>query len=110
MRTRYAARKYGQGVWCYAEKGKRSSKTPTFLFLHGFGGCKDDWPVIIKSISSDYHCIIVDLPGHGETTFIPDADEPTISGYTDAVKEFLEVIDLDKENQIYLIGFVNNCN
>jgi hypothetical protein len=106
LRTRYVARKYGQGVWCYAEKGSRLPNSPTFLFLHGFGGCKDDWPNIIKSIPSTYHCILVDLPGHGETTFLHGHDQPTIVGYADSVKEFLQVIDLDKENQIYLIGYV----
>lgn len=99
-------RKYCEGVWCYAEKGRKSSSSPTFLFLHGFGGCKDDWPSIIKSISSNHHVIVVDLPGHGETTYVQGYDKPTVDNYADCIKEFLQAIDLDDENQIYLIGFV----
>ena len=94
-----------EGVWCYAEKGKKSLNSPTFLFLHGFGGTKDDWPSIIKSISSNNHVVVVDLPGHGETTYLQNHDKPTVDGYTDSLKEFLEEIDLNEEDQIYLIGF-----
>lgn len=39
---------------------------PTLVFLHGFGGDKDTWPSILKGIPSQYHCIVVDLPGHGD--------------------------------------------
>jgi abhydrolase domain-containing protein 6 len=106
LRTHYVPRKYGHGVWCYAEKGKKSFNSPTFLFLHGFGGSKDDWPSIIKSISSSNHMIVVDLPGHGETTYLQNHDKPTVESYSESLKEFLEEIDLKEENQIYLIGFV----
>lgn len=104
LRTKYVPRKYGQGIWCYAERGKPTPDYPTFLFIHGFGGCKDDWPNVIKCIPTKYHCILVDLPGHGDTTFIQNIDEPTVDAYADSVKEFLEVVNLDKQNQVYLIG------
>ncbi len=50
--------------------------------------------------------IVVDLPGHGETTYLQNHDKPTVESYSEALKEFLEEIDLKEENQIYLIGFV----
>ncbi len=101
MKTRYVARKYQIGVWCYAEKGTRSASKPTLVFVHGFGGGRDDWPSIVRLIPSSYHCVVVDMPGHGETTFLHDHDEPTVMSYAAALKEFLEILDLD---QIYLIG------
>jgi pimeloyl-ACP methyl ester carboxylesterase len=106
LKVKYVSRKYNTGVWCYAEKGTRTCNKPTFVFVHGIGGGKDDWPSIIKRIPAAYHCIVVDLPGHGETTFLHDYDEPTVSSYSLAFREFLEILDLHKKNQIFLIGYV----
>lgn len=110
MNVHYISRKCGKGVWCYAEKGAESSnfdinnnKYPTLVFIHGFGGDKDTWPSIVRRIPSKYHCVIVDMPGHGETTFLEGVDEPSIESYVKALKEFLEVTNFDR-SKIYLIG------
>jgi pimeloyl-ACP methyl ester carboxylesterase len=58
-------RKCGKGQWSYAEKGRYTKKYPTYVFLHGIGGSKDHWPIIVRKIPKKYHCIAVDLPGHG---------------------------------------------
>lgn len=62
---KFKPRKYGNGIWSYAEKGKLSKKYPTFVFLHGIGCSKDHWLTIVQNIPKKYHCIAVDLPGHG---------------------------------------------
>lgn len=118
MRVNYIDRKCGQGQWCYAEKGYKHShhhahhnkhhhakhkKYPTLVFLHGFGGDKDTWPSMIRFIPKKYHCVIVDLPGHGETTFVPEVDELNLEGFMKSLKEFLEITHLDRE-PIFLIG------
>lgn len=121
MQVHYISRKCGRGVWCYAEKGSPSSsstgieettenmnnsnsnKKPTLVFIHGFGGDKDTWPSILKRIPSTYHCVVVDMPGHGDTTFLNGIDEPNIEGYVKSLREFLEVSNLDS-SKIYLIG------
>ena len=136
MRVKYIPRKNGQGVWCYAEKGRNplvfsklhrhhtqdhhhhhnqgvkahrdSSKSrssyPTLVFLHGFGSDKDSWPSMIRFIPSTYHCIILDLPGHGESTFVEGVDEPRIESYVTSIREFLELTGLD-ESKIFLVGY-----
>lgn len=45
-----------------------SSQTPV-LFLHGFMGSKEDWQGPIQSLLAlnPFHCIALDLPGHGES-------------------------------------------
>jgi 2-succinyl-6-hydroxy-2,4-cyclohexadiene-1-carboxylate synthase len=49
---------------------------PIILFLHGFmGSSADFWP-LLQTISAHFHCICVDLPGHGHTT-VPDDDIPS---------------------------------
>lgn len=54
MVIKYASRRNGNGVWCYAERGSKSHrrhhnsnhhhnhhlKKPTLIFLHGFGADK----------------------------------------------------------------------
>jgi len=116
MEVKYVARKKVSGTWCYAEKGSKQSghlhhhhnhsknkKYPTLVFLHGFGGDKDTWPSMIRHIPKKYHCVVVDLPGHGDTTFVPEVDELNLEGYVKSLKEFLEVSGLDNE-PIFLIG------
>ena len=37
------------------------------IFLHGFFSDHRLWEPIIQTLSSDYQCLAVDLPGHGES-------------------------------------------
>lgn len=41
---------------------------PLILMLHGFGGEKDNWLAMAKQLSPNYHLIIPDFPGHGESS------------------------------------------
>lgn len=40
---------------------------PTLLFLHGFMGSGEDWLPVLERLSSQFHCVAIDLPGHGKT-------------------------------------------
>ena len=40
---------------------------PTVLFIHGFMGSRRDWAAVTEALVQKYHCIAVDLPGHGDT-------------------------------------------
>lgn len=102
MRVKYISRRCGKGVWCYAEVGKRRPDQPTFVFLHGFGGDKDTWPNMVKHVEN-YCCIVLDLPGHGESTFVEDHDQFSIVSYVKSIREFIEILGLEQE-QIYLVG------
>ncbi|CAM4983386.1 unnamed protein product [Rotaria socialis] len=57
----------GSVAFSYTEKGTRSREKPSIVFVHRLYSNKETWIPIIKNIPSDYHCITVDLPGHGET-------------------------------------------
>lgn len=41
------------------------SNKPTLVFLHGFLGSSNDWLETINLLKDDFHCISIDLPGHG---------------------------------------------
>lgn len=43
---------------------------PTLIFLHGFLGSSKDWLETIALLKDDFHCIAIDLPGHGASVAI----------------------------------------
>ena len=47
----------------------------TALFLHGFAGGADDWTEIAERLRAEgFGSVAVDLPGHGSTGLVEDAD------------------------------------
>jgi pimeloyl-ACP methyl ester carboxylesterase len=67
-------------------------KGPTILMIHGFGGSKDNWTRFAKHLTSEYHVVIPDLAGFGESSQIPkeryDAEKQMkrIDRFTEALK------------------------
>jgi len=53
----------------YLEGGKG----PTILLLHGYTGSKDDWTTFAVYLTKDYHVVIPDIPGYGESSMIEKA-------------------------------------
>lgn len=113
MEKKFISRKNGEGVWCYAEKKGanfhnhqndiKNKKHPILVFVHGFGGDIYTWPSMIRFIPKNYHCVMIDMPGHGQTTFLEEIDQPNVESYVKGLKEFLEVSGLD-QLKITLIG------
>lgn len=55
----YALREYGK------------DHDRTILFIHGAGVSGWFWKKQIEYFSEEYHCLTVDLPGHGKSTHVP---------------------------------------
>lgn len=51
-----------------------NSKAPTLLLLHGFGASKENWLTLAPRLSRQFHLLIPDLPGFGQSSFSADAD------------------------------------
>ena len=51
----------------YLEGGKGE----TIILLHGFGDQKDSWVKFARPLTKNYHVIIPDLPGFGDSSKIP---------------------------------------
>lgn len=49
------------------EGGSRDK--PTIVMLHGYSADKDVWPRFAAHLVDDYHIVIPDMAGHGETGF-----------------------------------------
>ena len=120
MRVTNVLRKCGKGVWSFGERGDfklnignkenlneyKGKENSTLVFLHGIGADKDMWVAIIKNIPLNYHCIMVDMPGHGDTDFVEGFDQANINSFVTSIREFLEITGLDK-SKITLIGYLN---
>jgi len=46
---------------------------PTIVFLHGTRLTRAEWAVQIEDLSDEFHCLAVDLPGHGTAEAGSDA-------------------------------------
>jgi 2-succinyl-6-hydroxy-2,4-cyclohexadiene-1-carboxylate synthase len=54
--------------WHFALTG--NSNLPPLLLLHGWMGNCEDYAEVIESLRSQYYCIAIDLPGHGQTEVV----------------------------------------
>jgi len=80
----------------YLEGG---SGNETVVLVHGFGGNKDNWPLLVKALPG-YHYIIPDLPGFGESTKIESAKYDVVS-QVKRLDKFLSQLNIDR---FYLAG------
>ncbi|CAF1056914.1 unnamed protein product [Rotaria sordida] len=88
-------------MFSYYEKGKRVLGQSTMIFIHGFSSNKESWLSLMKNIPNGYHCIIIDLPCHGETIELKE-DDPNIDTFLDKLKLFFDKMNLIEP--MYIIG------
>ncbi|SPF42907.1 Alpha/beta hydrolase [Syntrophobacter sp. SbD1] len=67
----------------------------TVLLLHGYTANKDNWPYFAKRLTRDYHVVIPDLAGFGESTKRLDANY-NIDSQVKRLDRFAEVLQLGK--------------
>ncbi len=80
-----------QFAFVYLEGGNPQGES--ILFVHGFGGDKDNWTRISKFFAEDYHLVLVDLPGFGENNRIPSEDYSHLA-QSKRLKKFVDSIGL----------------
>ena len=68
-----------------------SSSNPTLLFIHGFLGSGDDWDETIGHLTERFHCLTVDLPGHGRSIDVHLRVEDSFKHCCQLIKAVLEV-------------------
>ena len=72
-----------------------AEKRPAVVFLHGFMGSGDDWREVAERLSPDVWSVLVDLPGHGASTGLPEAAY-TMAGAAKAVVDLLGHLDVQR--------------
>lgn len=70
-------------------------QSPLVVFIHGFMGSKADWEPIIDQLGGDHHCLAVDLPGHGCTSW-SNLRSCTIKSVASALLTSLEKMGAEK--------------
>lgn len=75
----------------YLEGGKG----PTILLLHGYTGSKDNWTTFAAYLTKDYHVVIPDIPGYGESSMIEEASY-NLSNQMSRLHKFVQAIELKK--------------
>jgi abhydrolase domain-containing protein 6 len=67
----------------------------TVLLLHGYTGNKDNWTYFAKRLTRDYHVVIPDLAGFGESTKLLD-ENYNIDSQVKRLDRFAEVLQLQR--------------
>eukprot|EP00111_Clytia_hemisphaerica_P003752 TCONS_00010778-protein len=89
-------------TFSYMERGHRSKDHNTVVFIHGFTATKESFADVSKYLSTKYHIVSLDLPGHGMTSG-DTPDDVGIAYFVEEVKKFLDAIGLG-DTKIHLIG------
>jgi pimeloyl-ACP methyl ester carboxylesterase len=90
--------KVGDTRWDYVAGGKKEG--PPLVLLHGYGGSYADWLLAARDLTPNFHVIIPDLPGWGDSTRIAGADY----GYGAQVDRLHGFVDALHLGQIALAG------
>ena len=75
----------------YLEGGKG----PTILLLHGYTGDKDNWIMFAPYLTKNYHVVIPDIPGYGESSMI-EAASYDLSSQMSRLHKFAQALELKK--------------
>ncbi|PHV11781.1 alpha/beta fold hydrolase [Chitinimonas sp. BJB300] len=78
--------------------GSRRDKPP-MLFLHGFSADSSNWLYLVPSFSRDYRILVPDLPGFGETGYLPKSYALDVQ--LGRLKDFMDMLHLDR---VHLAG------
>ena len=73
---------------------------PTLVLIHGAGVSKEVWLPIIPYLSKQYHLVIPDMPGHGQSCRDLERDY-TVQGISQWLSAFLDRLHL---GHVHLVG------
>lgn len=76
------------------------SANPAIVFLHGGGLTAHTWDVVCLSLRTRFHCLALDLRGHGESEWSPNMDYG-LEAYARDLRHFVDNLGLD---QFVLVG------
>jgi 2-succinyl-6-hydroxy-2,4-cyclohexadiene-1-carboxylate synthase len=81
--------------------GERS--LPHIIFLHGFLGSGSDWLPVARELDDTYCCMMVDLPGHGNASFL---QKSSIDGFFEKTVDALaDLLRQSAFSPCFLVGY-----
>ncbi|WP_315559876.1 alpha/beta hydrolase [Corynebacterium durum] len=78
------------------ESGQENTKS--VVFLHASGSSSEMWRHHIAALKSDFHCILIDLPGHGNSRNIEWTD------FDDVTEKIADIIKDKAHGKPHLVG------
>jgi 2-succinyl-6-hydroxy-2,4-cyclohexadiene-1-carboxylate synthase len=87
--------------YCFHYQTAGCSNSPAILFLHGFMGDCREFEGAIAHLSNHYHCLTVDLPGHGKTQVATD-EAYSIQNTAHGLIQFLRALRIQS---CFLVGY-----
>ncbi|NOY98707.1 MAG: 2-succinyl-6-hydroxy-2,4-cyclohexadiene-1-carboxylate synthase [Chloroflexi bacterium] len=75
---------------------------PALVLLHGFMGRGSDWFSLADRLSSQFHCLMPDLPGHGDN--LGPVDE-SVLGYEALVEGLRMTLSAYRPGPVNLLGY-----
>lgn len=79
---------------------RKGEDAPTLLLLHGFTADKTMWTMTVRYLPKEWRIIVLDLPGHGDTSFLQKGDYSP----TGMVSRLDEVIGAINMHHVHLVG------
>lgn len=76
-------------------------KNPIILFLHGFMGNLHDFQEVATLLSEQFCCLLIDLPGHGNTEVKQNKDY-AMPNLAQAIIELMKTLQI---NKCFLLGY-----
>ncbi|WP_394202566.1 2-succinyl-6-hydroxy-2,4-cyclohexadiene-1-carboxylate synthase [Shewanella waksmanii] len=74
-------------------------QNPPLVLLHGFLGSQQDWSTVIETISQQFYCVSIDLPGHGAQA------HQGINSFDDVVAVILQQLQAIGIARFHLLGY-----
>jgi pimeloyl-ACP methyl ester carboxylesterase len=71
---------------------------PPAVFVHGLGGCWQNWLENVPRLAQDRRCLALDLPGFAGSEM--PREKITISGYGETVVEFARRVGVDEQADV----------
>lgn len=92
-------REDGAPILNYEQVGRGDE---TLVFLHGFMGTGADWKPLVAALEEDFTCLLVDLPGHGESVSALGEEKASLAGMGPGVLKILDELGFEK---VHLLGY-----
>lgn len=87
----------------YGERGSKKKGQSSILLLHGFSADKFMWSGLVGKLPSDLHVIVLDLPGHGDSSIPPEDEDLSLFAQTERIRQIVEALGLDDE-PLHVVG------
>ena len=72
---------------------------PALLFVHGFTGSKEIWNRCATPLLRHYRLIMIDLPGHGDSSSTQDLDY-SVAAHSRRLRAILDFLDIDRAHVV----------